>query len=52
VEHLGSCVNSGLYEPGHPAAADAAGLRQDVLALIRELGVTTVRYPGGNFVSG
>jgi alpha-L-arabinofuranosidase len=51
VEHLGRCVYTGIYEPGHPAA-DADGLRTDVLALIRELGVTTVRYPGGNFVSG
>ncbi|WP_212912055.1 alpha-N-arabinofuranosidase [Streptomyces sp. TS71-3] len=51
VEHLGRCVYSGLFEPGHPAA-DAAGLRTDVLELIRELGVTTVRYPGGNYVSG
>ncbi|WP_406350365.1 alpha-N-arabinofuranosidase [Streptomyces sp. NBC_00658] len=51
VEHLGRCVYSGLYEPGHPDA-DESGLREDVLALIRELGVTTVRYPGGNFVSG
>ena len=51
VEHLGRCVYTGIYEPGHPAA-DADGLRTDVLALIRELGVTVVRYPGGNFVSG
>lgn len=51
VEHLGRCVYTGLYEPGHPAA-DADGLRTDVLALIRELGVTAIRYPGGNFVSG
>jgi alpha-L-arabinofuranosidase len=51
VEHLGRCVYTGIYEPGHPAA-DADGLRTDVLALIRELGVTAVRYPGGNFVSG
>ncbi|MEU1166831.1 alpha-L-arabinofuranosidase, partial [Streptomyces sp. NPDC005921] len=51
VEHLGRCVYTGVYEPGHPTA-DADGLRQDVLALVRELGVTTVRYPGGNFVSG
>ncbi|GAA3840673.1 alpha-N-arabinofuranosidase [Streptomyces coacervatus] len=51
VEHMGRCVYTGLYEPDHPAA-DAAGLRQDVLDLVRELGVTTVRYPGGNFVSG
>ena len=51
VEHLGRCVYTGIYEPGHPTA-DAAGLRGDVLDLIRELGVTVVRYPGGNFVSG
>ncbi|ORT55736.1 alpha-N-arabinofuranosidase [Streptomyces sp. CB03238] len=51
VEHLGRCVYTGIYEPGHPTA-DEAGLRTDVLALIRELGVTTIRYPGGNFVSG
>ena len=51
VEHLGRCVYDGLYEPGHPSA-DADGFRQDVLALVRELGVTTIRYPGGNFVSG
>ncbi len=50
VEHLGRCVYSGIYEPGHPLA-DADGFRRDVLDLVRELGVTTVRYPGGNFVS-
>jgi alpha-N-arabinofuranosidase len=51
VEHMGRCVYSGLYEPGHPTA-DQAGFRDDVTALIRELGVSVVRYPGGNFVSG
>ncbi|MGV9696744.1 arabinosylfuranosidase ArfA [Streptomyces sp. NPDC003470] len=51
VEHLGRCVYTGIHEPGHPTA-DADGLRQDVLELVRELGVTVIRYPGGNFVSG
>ncbi|MER7623140.1 alpha-N-arabinofuranosidase [Streptomyces sp. NPDC126503] len=51
VEHLGRCVHTGIHEPGHPAA-DADGLRTDVLELVRELGVTVIRYPGGNFVSG
>ncbi len=51
VEHLGRCVYTGIYEPGHPAA-DAQGLRGDVLDLVRRLGISTVRYPGGNFVSG
>ncbi|GAA4888454.1 alpha-N-arabinofuranosidase [Streptomonospora salina] len=51
VEHMGRCVYTGIYEPDHPAA-DADGFRTDVADLVRELGVTTVRYPGGNFVSG
>ncbi|MBT1163429.1 alpha-N-arabinofuranosidase [Bifidobacterium felsineum] len=51
VEHLGRCVYSGIYEPGHPEADDE-GFRKDVIDLVRELGVTTIRYPGGNFVSG
>ena len=50
VEHMGRCVYTGIYEPGHPSA-DAEGFRQDVLELVRELGVSVVRYPGGNFVS-
>ena len=51
VEHMGRSVYTGIYEPGHPLA-DADGFREDVLDLVRELGVTIVRYPGGNFVSG
>jgi len=51
VEHLGRHVYDGLYEPGHPEADDR-GFRRDVIALVRELGVSTIRYPGGNFVSG
>ncbi|MBV9847284.1 MAG: alpha-N-arabinofuranosidase [Kutzneria sp.] len=51
VEHMGRCVYTGIYEPGHPTA-DEDGFRGDVLDLVRELGVSVVRYPGGNFVSG
>lgn len=51
VEHLGRHVYDGIYEPGHESA-DAEGFRQDVLDLVKELGVSTIRYPGGNFVSG
>ena len=51
VEHMGRCVYTGISEPGHPTA-DEDGLRGDVLNLVREMGVTIVRYPGGNFVSG
>ena len=51
VEHLGRCVYTGIHDPGH-ATADADGFRGDVIDLVRRLGVSTVRYPGGNFVSG
>src|SRR5215216_4434736 len=51
VEHMGRAVYGGIYEPGHPSA-DGDGFRGDVLELVRELGVSVVRYPGGNFVSG
>jgi alpha-N-arabinofuranosidase len=50
VEHMGRCVYTGIYEPDHPTA-DESGFRGDVLELVRELGPTLVRYPGGNFVS-
>ena len=53
VEHMGRGVYGGIYEPGHPTA-DADGFRGDVLgARTRELGRhRSIRYPGGNFVSG
>nr|WP_089771135.1 alpha-N-arabinofuranosidase [Ruania alba] len=51
VEHLGRCVYTGIYEPGH-TTADGDGFRFDVRDLTRDLGVSIVRYPGGNFVSG
>lgn len=51
VEHMGRCVYTGIYEPGH-AEADEKGFRKDVAQLVRELNVPIIRYPGGNFVSG
>jgi alpha-N-arabinofuranosidase len=51
IEHLGRAIYSGIYEPGHPLA-DEAGFRNDVAALVREMDVPVIRYPGGNFVSG
>src|SRR5271166_349338 len=47
VEHLGRGVYGGIYEPGHPTA-DERGFRRDVLDLVKELGPTIVRYPGGD----
>jgi alpha-N-arabinofuranosidase len=51
AEHLGRCIYGGIYEPGSPLA-DSDGFRKDVIEAVRGLGVTIVRWPGGNFVSG
>lgn len=50
VEHMGRSVYTGLYEPDH-STSDDRGFRGDVLELVRELGPSVLRYPGGNFVS-
>ena len=51
LEHMGRSVYEGIYDPDSPLA-DSRGLRTDVLAALKELELTTVRYPGGNFASG
>lgn len=51
IEQLGRAVYTGIYEPGHPTA-DSQGLRGDVMNLVKDLKVSLVRYPGGNFLSG
>ena len=51
TEHMGRCIYGGIYDPGSPFA-DENGFRQDVIELVKELGITIVRYPGGNFLSG
>jgi alpha-L-arabinofuranosidase len=51
AEHMGRCIYGGIYEPGS-AQADAQGFRRDVHAALREMGLSILRYPGGNFLSG
>ncbi len=51
VEHIGRGIYSGIYEPSHDKA-DEFGFRTDVAALVKELRIPVIRYPGGNFVSG
>lgn len=51
LEPIGSMVNGSMYNPKHPTA-DTLGLRQDFIQGLREAGLSCVRLPGGNFVSG
>jgi alpha-N-arabinofuranosidase len=50
VEHLGRCINGGLFEEGSPLS-DSRGFRTDVVELLRPLRLSVLRWPGGNFVS-
>ena len=50
VEHMGSVVYHGIFQPGHPSA-DAHGWRTDVMELLKGLHLSVVRYPGGNYTS-
>ena len=50
VEHLGRCVDGGVFEEGSPLS-DSNGFRRDVLDAARKLNVTLLRWPGGNFSS-
>ncbi len=50
VEHLGRCVYGGIYDPGSPLS-DRDGIRTDVLKELKDLNISLLRYPGGNFVS-
>jgi alpha-N-arabinofuranosidase len=51
LEHIGRAVYQGVFEPGS-RHADADGFRGDVLAALKRLNLTAMRYPGGNFASG
>ncbi len=51
AEHMGRSIYEGIYDPASPHA-DERGLRNDVMAALRELNFRAMRYPGGNFLSG
>ena len=51
AEHLGRCIYGGIFEEGSPLS-DSDGFRKDVLEAVKPLGVSVLRWPGGNFASG
>ena len=52
VEHMGRCVYTGIYEPGHPTADEHGFRARRRSSWSASWGSRVVRYPGGNFVSG
>jgi len=50
IEHLGRCIDGGVFEEKSPLS-DANGYRRDVLDAAKKLHVSILRWPGGNFSS-
>ena len=51
IEHFDGQIYGGLFEPGSPLS-DERGFRKDVIARVKELKLSVVRWPGGCFASG
>jgi alpha-L-arabinofuranosidase len=51
VEPIRTVVYGTIYDPESPFANEH-GFRQDFIDLMKELNIRSVRWPGGNFVSG
>jgi alpha-N-arabinofuranosidase len=51
IEHFDRQIYGGIFEPGSPLS-DAGGFRKDVIAAMKELKLSVVRWPGGCFASG
>jgi len=51
IEHFHRQIYGGLFEPGSPLS-DERGFRKDVIAAMKELKLSVVRWPGGCFASG
>jgi alpha-N-arabinofuranosidase len=51
AEHLGRMIYGGVYEEGSPLS-DNEGFRKDVMEAVKQLNVSILRWPGGNFASG
>jgi alpha-N-arabinofuranosidase len=49
AEHLGACVNDGLWVGERSAIANVGGFRADVLDALTRLRIPLLRWPGGCF---
>ena len=49
AEHLGHCIYGGIYVGENSSIPNTRGLRNDVVAALKEIGPSVVRWPGGCF---
>lgn len=48
-EHLGRCIYEGLYVGENSEIPNTKGMRNDVVAALREMKLPVLRWPGGCF---
>jgi alpha-L-arabinofuranosidase len=49
AEHLGSCIYEGLYVGENSDIPNTNGMRNDVVAALKEMKIPVLRWPGGCF---
>lgn len=48
-EHLGRCIYEGIYVGEHSEIPNTNGMRNDVVAALKEMKIPVLRWPGGCF---
>lgn len=48
-EHLGRCIYGGFWEGENSAIPNTRGIRNDVIAALKEIQIPNLRWPGGCF---
>lgn len=48
-EHLGRCIYDGFYVGENSKVPNTRGVRNDIIAALKDLGVPNLRWPGGCF---
>lgn len=48
-EHLGRCIYEGIYVGKSSEIENVNGMRKDVVKALKEMGIPSLRWPGGCF---
>jgi alpha-N-arabinofuranosidase len=49
AEHLGHCIYGGLWAGENSSIPNTRGIRNDIVAALKKIGVPAIRWPGGCF---
>lgn len=49
VEHIGKCIYEGLYVGPQSKISNTAGIRNDIISLLKQIKIPVLRWPGGCF---